>query len=289
MSREQEQRHVYYDRDLKIEAYNLSGIVQKFPNHFHDFYVIGFVEGGRRHLWCRSKEYDLTAGDLILFNPHDNHCCAPLDGEILDYRAVNIPQQIMEQAASEISGNTFIPHFTQNVVYQSDITQSLGRLYDAILNDSPRLEREEAFFFLLHQVLRDYAEPFDEADITRPDPQIQTLCSYMEQHFSENITLDNLLTMTSFGKSYLLRSFTRQVGVSPYRYLQTVRLDRAKKFLEEGIPPIDASDMAGFSDQSHFTNFFRDFTGLTPKQYQRIFTDSREEPSPEAPHQKSRL
>ena len=45
MIQEQEQRHIYYDQDLKIEAYNLSGIVQKFPNHFHEYYVVGFVEG----------------------------------------------------------------------------------------------------------------------------------------------------------------------------------------------------------------------------------------------------
>ena len=47
MIQEQEQRRVYYDKDLKIEAYNLSGVVQKFPNHFHEYYVIGFVEGGK--------------------------------------------------------------------------------------------------------------------------------------------------------------------------------------------------------------------------------------------------
>lgn len=275
MAKAQEQRHVYYDQDLNIEAYNLSGIVQKFPNHFHDYYVIGFVEGGRRHLWCRNEEYDLSSGDLILFNPRDSHCCAPLDGEILDYRAVNIPLDIMEQAAKEITGKSFVPHFTQNVVYQSDITQSLGKLYNTILHNSPRMEREEAFFFLLYQVLKDYAASFEDADILPPNPQIQTLCTYMEEHFAENITLDDLLTMTSFGKSYLLRSFTRQIGVSPYRYLQTVRLGRAKKFLEQGITPVEAAAMAGFSDQSHFTNFFREFIGLTPKQYQRIFTSQK--------------
>ena len=48
MIQEQEQRRAYYDKDLKIEAYNLSGVVQKFPNHFHEYYVIGFVEGGKR-------------------------------------------------------------------------------------------------------------------------------------------------------------------------------------------------------------------------------------------------
>lgn len=272
MQAAQEQRHIYYDQELEVEAYNLTGIVQKFPNHFHEFYVIGFVEGGKRHLWCKGREYDLTAGDLILFNPRDNHYCAPINGELLDYRAVNLQPAVLQRAAREITGRDYVPHFTQNVVYQSDITHSLGELYDAILRKAPKMEKEEALFFLLEQVLREYAAPFDEEDTARPNPQVQALCRYMEAHFSDNVTLDDLLSMTSFGKSYLLRSFTKQVGVSPYRYLQTVRLEKAKKFLEQGIAPIEAAAMAGFSDQSHFTNTFKSFTGLTPKQYQRIFS-----------------
>ena len=280
MLQEQEQRHVYYDRDLEIEAYQLSGIVQKFPNHFHEYYVIGFVEGGKRHLWCKNQEYDLTAGDLILFNPRDNHYCAPLNGELLDYRAVNISPEIMSKMTKEITGRDFRPHFTQTVVYQSDIAESLGALYHVIVRRAPKLEKEEAFFFLLEQVLEEYAAPFDEVNTLAPNQQIKTLCDYMETHFAENITLDDLLTMTNCGKSYLLRSFTKQVGVSPYRYLQTVRLGRVKKFLEQGIAPIDAASMAGFADQSHFTNFFKEFIGLTPKQYQKIFTDAAQPVAP---------
>lgn len=274
MQREQEQRHVYYDQDLRIEAYNLSGIVQKFPNHFHDYYVIGFVEGGKRHLWCKGEEYDLTEGDLILFNPRDNHFCAPINGDILDYRAVNINPDVMIRAVKEITGREFTPYFTKNVIYQSDIAQSIGELYDAILMNEPKMKKEEAFFFLLQQVLQECAEPYEETGIPAKDQQIKGLCGYMEEHFSENITLDDLLSRTNFGKSYLLRSFTKQVGVSPYRYLQTIRIERAKKFLEQGIAPVDVAVMAGFTDQSHFTHFFKDFIGLTPKQYQKIFTDT---------------
>ena len=40
--------------------------------------------------------------------------------------------------------------------------------------------------------------------------------------------------MTSFGKSYLLRTFTKETGVSPYRYLQNVRLKQAKKLFGAG-------------------------------------------------------
>lgn len=277
MSGSQEQRHVYYDRDLGIEAYQLSGIVQKFPNHFHEFYVIGFIEGGKRHLWCKGREYDLRAGDLILFNPRDNHYCAPIGGELLDYRAVNISLEVLSRAAKELTGKESTPHFTQNVVYQSEIAASVGDLYDAILTDAPKLQKEEIFFCLLEQVLQEYAAPFEETGSPEPDEQIKLLCAYMEQHFAENISLNDLLSMTSFGKSYLLRSFTKQLGVSPYRYLQTIRIDKAKKLLEQGVEPIDAAGMAGFSDQSHFTNFFKSFIGLTPKQYQRIFLNP---PSP---------
>jgi len=45
----QEIRTVKYDAELKVEAYHFQGIMQKFPNHFHEYYVIGFIEKGHRY------------------------------------------------------------------------------------------------------------------------------------------------------------------------------------------------------------------------------------------------
>ena len=50
-----------------------------------------------------------------------------------------------------------MPYFTENVVYKSDIAQSVQDLYRAVLNDAPLLEKEENLFFLLDQILREYA------------------------------------------------------------------------------------------------------------------------------------
>lgn len=268
---QQEQRHVYYDSDLDIEAYRLSGIVQSFPNHFHEYYVVGFIEGGRRRLWCRGQEYDLNQGDLVLFNPRDNHHCSPIDGDILDYRAVNIGPETMQRAVFDITGSSFLPHFGQTVVFQSEAAPSLAALYGAIVDRSPMLEKEEAFYYLLEQLLREHSYPQADEAHQKPDQKIQTVCTYLEEHFAENVALSQLTSMTQLSKSYLLQLFARQTGVSPYRYLQSIRMEKARKLLEEGTPPIEAAAMAGFSDQSHFTRFFKEFTGLTPKQYQNIF------------------
>jgi len=93
----QETRKVCFDKDLHIEAYTFKGIMQKFPNHFHDHYVIGFIESGNRCLSCKNKNYIIRTGDLLLFNPHDNHTCEQIDGKPLDYRCINIEPEIMKK------------------------------------------------------------------------------------------------------------------------------------------------------------------------------------------------
>ena len=61
---QKEIRSVYFDTDLNIEAYSFNGIAQKFPNHFHDYYVVGFIENGQRYLSCKNKSYNIESGDL---------------------------------------------------------------------------------------------------------------------------------------------------------------------------------------------------------------------------------
>ena len=95
----------------------------------------------------------------------------------------------------------------------------------------------------------------------------------MEKHFSEHITLEELCKCSGLSKSTLLRAFTKSKGVTPYRYLQAIRIDRAKALLEQGVSPIDAAIQTGFSDQSHFSNFFNMFIGLSPAAYKRIFKE----------------
>ena len=92
---------VVYDDELRLEAYRFEGVVQPFPNHFHEYYVIGFVEGGERCLSCRNQEYTIGKGNVILFNPGDSHACIQTDDGTLDYRGFNITKEVMLDLAEE--------------------------------------------------------------------------------------------------------------------------------------------------------------------------------------------
>lgn len=264
-------RTVCFDEELSIEAYSFKGIMQKFPNHFHDYYVIGFIEAGKRQLFCRNEKYIIEAGDLVLFNPGDVHTCQQIDEEPLDYRCINIKKSTMKKVLGEMTGTEYLPSFIKVVLFHNEIVYSLRELHIMIMNNEKHAKKEELFFFILEQLMRECSNLEAKGVSKEINAEIGLICDYIENNYMESITLDKLSKLIGLSKYYLLHSFTKQKGISPYNYLETIRIGKAKKLLEHGVKPVDVAIKTGFTDQSHFTNFFKRLIGLTPKQYMNIF------------------
>lgn len=263
-------RTVVFDEELHIEAYQLEGYVQPFPNHYHDYYVIGYMEAGERCMSCCKEESIVCKGDVILFNPEDNHGCSPHNNLPMDYRSLNIAPSVMRQLCEEITGEQKLPRFMVHQMRDEEVVCYLKPLFEMIMTSSKEFEKEEYLLLLLSLLIRKYSCPFEES-MPESIKEIEEACSYMKEHYGESITLNQLVEVTHLSKSTLLRYFTLCKGVTPYRYLEMIRINEAKKLLEQGYSPMEAALQTGFSDQSHFTNYFSRFIGLPPGVYQDIF------------------
>lgn len=261
---------VVYDDELRIEAYHFKGIVQTFPNHFHEYYVIGFVENGERCLSCKNQEYMIRQGDILLFNPGDNHTCAQTDDKTLDYWGLNIAKEVMLDLTEEITGKRILPGFSQTVIYDEEVICYLRSLHKLIMSGSLEFGKEENLLLMISLLIQRYGQPFEEC-IPECREEIEKACEFMEEHYSERIYLEQICRYANLSKSTLLRAFTKSKGVTPYCYLENIRIGAAKKLLEQGVTPIEAALQTGFSDQSHFTNYFNRFIGLAPGVYRDIF------------------
>ncbi len=264
-------RTIYLDSDLNIEAYRFKGIMQKFPAHFHEYYVIGFIEEGQRSLVCKGEEYIINPGDLLLFNPYDTHSCEQIDGKTLDYRYINVTLAVMKKLVLEINGNNTLPCFKPNVVYQSDLVPSLKELHLKISQNESEFKKEELFLYFMEELIQTHSDLTILPSALETSHEITTVCSYLEGNYTKTITLNDLSALTGWSKYHLLRSFSKQKGLSPYSYLETIRVNHAKRLLEQGVKPIEVTLFTGFSDQSHFTKLFKRQIGLTPEQYMRIY------------------
>lgn len=266
-------RTARHDPALGLEAYCLQGVERPFPCHVHDHYVIGVVDRGTRSLTCRGRREAIGPGDVLLFNPGDSHGCVQEDG-VLDYRGLNIPRDAMRALAERSADLRVPPGFTQPVVRDRELARRLEDLHRAVLEHDVLLRREETLALALGHLLPDHAGRSPAAPACRAE--VERACVLMRDCFAQPLTLADISRQAGLGKSALVRAFAREKGITPYRYLLAVRVDRAQQLLERGRSPAETALAAGFSDQSHFTNCFTAITGLTPGAYQALFREEWE-------------
>ena len=186
-----ETRTVVYDDELRMEAYRFEGIVQPFPSHFHEHYVIGFVENGERVLSCRDREYAIEEGSIVLFNPGDSHACVQSDEGTFDYRGFNISKEVMLDLAEEVTGKRELPGFSRNVICDEEIACHLHPLHEMVMKGTGEFKKEETLLFLLSYLIQNYGKPF-ESCIPECRQEIEKACEYMTAHFTERIYLDQM-------------------------------------------------------------------------------------------------
>jgi transcriptional regulator GlxA family with amidase domain len=105
------------------------------------------------------------------------------------------------------------------------------------------------------------------------DPLIAKAQKWMELHQAEQLDYESMAKMFCISRRSLERRFNRAVGDTPLGYLQKLRVESAKRLLEEGMQTFgEIACQVGYEDISFFRKLFTRLTGLRPKEYQQRFT-----------------
>ena len=264
---EQKIRTIVYDSQLQIEACHFYGIHQRFPSHFHTHYVIGYLENGSRRLWCDNHQYTISHGHILLFHPENNHSCVALNAMPFHYWALHIEPKILSYYTQLYSGRTGELVFKQPVIQQRETACIIQALCIAMIENSP--QKFALWQSLINKILRYCAQ--ERTVSPPPTARVQRVCSLIQSHYPEKLTLEDFLSAANCKKTSLQQQFSRELGMPPHQYLRNVRLNAAKVLLKQGISPLHTAAMTGFFDQSHFTHSWKETTGFTPGQYQKIF------------------
>jgi transcriptional regulator GlxA family with amidase domain len=99
-------------------------------------------------------------------------------------------------------------------------------------------------------------------------PDIRKCCTFISCNLYTPLSLKILAKATNMSTRSLSERFHKEMNITPMAYVQKCRIHEAKFLLfytEYSL--LDISNALHFSSQSYFTNIFRQFTGITPKQY----------------------
>ena len=98
-------------------------------------------------------------------------------------------------------------------------------------------------------------------------PQIR---KWIDEHCSEDISLDTLVKLSGYGRSRFFSLFLAETGMTPNNYLVRARIERAKQRLSKQSPPDSMLKLAidcGFGSASAFSSTFRKVVGICPREF----------------------
>lgn len=100
--------------------------------------------------------------------------------------------------------------------------------------------------------------------------KLKRVVDYVESHLETNIGLEDIARAAELSPYHFSRVFKLTTGETPYHYLRSRRLDRARKLLATGSLPLAELALAcGFANQSHFTAAFTREMGMSPGRFRR--------------------
>jgi len=98
------------------------------------------------------------------------------------------------------------------------------------------------------------------------DPRLEKVIQFLSEHLANPLQLDDLATVAAVSRPQLVRLFRAQTGLSPMRYLENRRLERALELLEHTILPIErVAETVGYPNAFHFSTRFRQRFGRSPR------------------------
>lgn len=239
-----------------VELRRFAGFDRSFAPHAHDYPVIGLMRQGRRLMECNRRRYRLGPGHVLTLNPGDAHGCTQEGSSPLAYDSV------------ALIGIPGCPPLAGPVAEDPEAAARMDAvvaLMEAPEPDDVRIE--EALYELVGQLT---AVPVAAPD----DRAARAMASYLRDHASRNVRLEEVAEAAGLDKYRALRTFSAVFGLTPMRYLASLRVERARELLAAGASCAEAACTAGFSDQAHLTRAFKERLGTTPGRYQRAVRGS---------------
>ncbi len=241
-----------------------------FPNHSHDTYSIGVAEeGGAYCLGIGNDKAFVSAGETALIHPGQIHSGIPVKDVGITYRMFYADKRWMREAALDIfQQEEVLPEFTKTVVKAPLASRLLLRLNRLVAHGGSLLEKESVMLSAFGLLLSSHGRLAPCSPGAGQEHQaVQRVKDYIGDNLGRKVSLKDLSKATNLSRYHLLRVFKKAVGLPPHAFQTQMRIDKARSLLLMGTPPAQVAAETGFTDQSHFSNKFKQYLGATPGQY----------------------
>lgn len=237
----------------------------------------------------------LHAGEGVLINQNVMHSLRPVDEEANCslYSVIFHPSFLFGYGNTVMSSKYLVPILSSPAMHiikldeqdswQAKILDSANSIIAVTLSKRYGYELTvkshlcQLWLTLLEQVVPQNVSAAKQNTISMDESRVKEAILYIESHYHEQITLDQLAASIHISKSECCRCFKRTLQLTPIEYLMKYRIFKAANMIQKNDPEAHSmSSLAfsvGFNNASYFNKVFRQFLNCTPSEYKKMINN----------------
>ena len=271
----------YLRQDFRM--FHLSDSPKKeYDYHYHDFNKIFILIKGDVTYYIEGKTYVLKPYDIVLVKAGDVHRPIVDTGSDYERIIIYISAEFLRTYKQQ---NYDLGHcFSDSVSNKSDVlripSMKTSKLYQVCrelelsFQDSDfacELYRNLLFLeFMVHLNRAVLHDSLTFMNTVSANEKILSVFEYLNNHLTEDFSIDRLAGQFFISKYYLMHSFKEETGYTIGGYLTMKRLLYARELIADGMPITQACLECGFKDYSTFSRSYKKTFGMSPTRQKHL-------------------
>jgi len=256
--------------------------------HWHDSMEINIVNNGTVEVLTNDGSLLLNAGEGILLAPSVVHSLRAATPDQCTLYVVHFSPAFLFTYEQPYLGNKYrdivlsAPELKSLILregqaWDDEVLDTINNLIAANLTKKYGYELVSRgmlslFWALLLKKVDPVDSPASKALASLDSERVKTAIIFMEEHYADPISLDDIADHIHISKSECCRCFKRSLRLTPFEYLMKYRIYIASSKIIEDPDLKSISDLGfsvGFNNSSYFNKIFRQFMNCTPTEYKK--------------------
>jgi AraC-like DNA-binding protein/mannose-6-phosphate isomerase-like protein (cupin superfamily) len=252
---------------LNVASYRYGDDWHSVP-HTHNHTELFFIVSGKGQFLIQGQVFPVDVNNLVIINPDILHTELSLNAQPLEYIVLGIDG--IELATDENSNGQFC---VLDHIESVEISPCLRNILREMEQKNAGYEDicQAYMEILIIRLMRNTALTMqEEPQVVSSNRQCASVKRYIDLHFKEPLTLEQLSEEAHINKYYLSHIFKQEYGISPINYLISRRIDESKYLLAEtDLSMSQIAHLLGFSSLSYFSQVFRRANGNSPMDFRQ--------------------
>lgn len=250
------------DFEIKYNDYNIE--------HDHDYFEFFIILGGKYKTYLNNEKIIGQPFEAYFIRPSDLHRIVAEDGKV---KHLNIMFKIsfVKKHCNCISTSLYSTLLSlKNIKLKLDEITA-NKIIDNLnsTNNNQNKDNQLAFSLVFNEIINLIVAQYNLLNKNMPD-WLVVIINKINSVENFHLSVEEIINKSHYSHTHMSRLFKKTMGVSIVKYMQTVKLNYAAKYLIYSDKDVlEISKILGFSNVSHFNHIFKETYNMTPLEYRK--------------------